>query len=59
MQKVNITKKNIIIHINIDIQLEGIRTITTIKEIKIHLTLNGQIKSSDGWFHELKDQCIS
>jgi hypothetical protein len=39
----NITKKNVIMHINIDIQIEGIRTITTIKEIEIHLTLNGQI----------------
>jgi hypothetical protein len=40
----NITKKNIIMHININIQREGKRIITTIKEIKIHLTLNGQIK---------------
>jgi hypothetical protein len=31
-------------HINIIIQIEGIGTITTIKEIKIYLILNGQIK---------------
>jgi hypothetical protein len=40
----NITKKSAIMHINIIIQIEGIGTITTIKEIKIYLILNGQIK---------------
>jgi hypothetical protein len=31
-------------HINIDIQIEGIETTTIIKEIKIYITINGQIK---------------
>jgi hypothetical protein len=39
-----IMKENLIMHINISIQIEEIRTITTIKEIWIHLILIGQIR---------------
>jgi hypothetical protein len=40
----NIIEKNIIMRINISIQIEGIETIITIREIRIHLILIGQIK---------------
>jgi hypothetical protein len=40
----NIIEKNIIMRINISIQIEGIETIITIREIGIHLILIGQIK---------------